>query len=164
MRRTPFLAMVVLGACVGDAEAFNGKQTKLLCRLSDKCGEWDFGLDSEGDCEQSRSEQLDHCAQACDYDEKAARTCILRLRKALRPRLLGPDCNLDRRGLEACAAVYTNCEPDPDRDVDQDSSCDVPRPTSTCAVSPNPPPAAAWLLLLLPWLHRRRCRFGYPRE
>lgn len=152
MRRVASVALLLLGACHSDPDTFNDKQSTLLCRLADKCDDWDFGIDTEGSCEDDRRGALDRCAQVCEFDERAARTCITHLRKALRPRIIGPDCNLDRRGLEACAEVYRGCEPEPDETL----ACDVPRPSSLCSVAPGSAPPAA--LLLLPWWRRRRRR------
>lgn len=147
--------LLTVGACYGDPDRFNAREAQQLCKLERDCSDWEFGLpEPEGvSCEEQRTNDLGRCNEVCEYDEDAARECIRGLRRANRPRVLGPDCGLDDDVVEACAAVYTQCEPDPGEEL----FCEVPDPSSSCAVVPNAPASLAWLLLpWLGWWRRRR--------
>lgn len=153
MRSAVLLALSLLGACIDDPQQFNERQAEQLCKLESKCGDWDYdsGEAQDGSCRDNRMETLDRCAEICDYDNDAAVLCVRALTRALRPALFGPDCALEDEDLAACDQVYVNCKPSPSEQV----HCPLPYAESSCAVGGAAPPTLA-LLLLLPWLARRR--------
>lgn len=157
MRPTVLLALLVLpAACYEDPQRFNQRQAKLLCKLEGKCGDHVYvvGETEVALCGPTRGETLDRCAEVCEYDSEAAVLCARALRKALRPALFGPDCGLDDEGLDVCSDVYVNCEPDPGEEVE----CSLPDGQLRCTLGGTSPPTIT-LLLLLPWIaRRRRCR------